>query len=73
MLLVTIKKPDWLSQVSQITEPANLMDLDQLQHYLDQHFSASKQAVFIAQVQQCSQRGWLELSRGFVVVNIWPK
>jgi len=72
-LWLRLTKPDWLSQVSQMTEPENIMDLDQLQHYLDQHFSASKQAVLIAQVQQCPQRGWLELSRGFVVAKIWPK
>ena len=61
----------WLAP-ARLTNNVGIMRHDELSAALDQHFSASRDAVHVAELRQNTEGEWREVSRGFVVCNTWP-
>lgn len=61
----------WLSP-ARLAAQAEVMTHQEIGAVLDQHFSASTEAVLVTQLKKDTQGIWQEASRGFVVNSKWP-
>lgn len=68
---IILSRLHWLAPARLETDESILRH-DEMSAALDQHFSASIEAVHIAALRQDMAGEWRETSRGFVVCSTWP-
>lgn len=66
-----LQKPFWLTiHTHSLTEPHEINNLKQI---VKSHFDNSIRPLLLAEVMQNNKEDWLEVSRGFIVSEHWPR
>jgi len=66
-----LQKPFWLTAHTETLN--NPLEINNLKDFVKSHFERTIRPLLLAEVMQNNNREWLEVSRGFIVSEYWPR